>query len=51
MSDTPQKTPMQVWRRRVVIVGILLGLVCKSLPPEYQGPCHQIAQICTGGML
>lgn len=42
---------LKKWKRRVVIVGVLLALICKSLPVDYQGPCSAIAQLCTGGLL
>lgn len=32
-------------------MGVILAVVCKSLPEDYQGPCQIIAQICSGGLL
>ncbi len=31
------------------IFGAILALVCRALPPEYQGPCETIIKICSGG--
>jgi hypothetical protein len=54
MSTEPDKTKepdKPNWRRRALIAGVLLALVCKSLPVAYQAPCNVIANICTGGLL
>lgn len=53
MSDT-DKNPedaVKKWRRRAAIAGVVLALVCKSLPPDYQAPCEALARICTGEVL
>lgn len=31
------------------VLGVILGLVCHALPPQYQTACHTILNICTGG--
>lgn len=33
----------------VAIAGAVLAVVCKALPPDYQGPCETIVHVCTGG--
>lgn len=35
---------------RVALIGAVLALVCRMLPPEYHGPCETIVHICTGGL-
>lgn len=42
------KLRLAKWRRYALVLGIVLGIVCHSLPEAYQGPCHQVANICTG---
>ena len=37
------------WRRRAVLAGIVLAIVCKFLPVDYRGPCQAVASLCTGG--
>jgi hypothetical protein len=37
------------WRRWSALAGVVLALVCKSLPPEYQAVCEVIVSICHGG--
>ncbi len=48
MAD-PEDTKRRKWRRYAVLFGVVLGVVCKSLPHEYQGPCDILMSICTGG--
>ncbi len=31
--------------RIAAIVGMILGLVCKMLPPKYQQPCETLSQV------
>lgn len=55
MSDASNKKLDDVeikkkWRRRAIIAGIVLGLLCKSLPRDYQAPCRAIANLCTGNI-
>ena len=33
---------------RTAIIGAILALVCRALPPEYQGPCETVIKVCTG---
>ncbi len=47
MSD--EQKPKSKWRRYAIIAGVVLALVCKSLPPDYQGICEALATVCTGG--
>jgi hypothetical protein len=35
---------------KTAAVGVLLALVCRALPTEYQGPCETVLKICTGGL-
>ena len=49
MTDEERKAFLKKWRRRVLLGGIALALVCKSLPPDYQAPCETLARICTFG--
>lgn len=39
-------------RQRIIaaLVGVVLGLTCQALPPDYQKPCQAIIQLCTGGL-
>lgn len=32
-------------RRAGVLAGVLLGLVCSSLPPKYQHACNYVSQV------
>lgn len=48
-KDEERKATLRKWRRRAVIIGVVLGLVCKMLPPDYQAPCAAIAKLCTFG--
>lgn len=43
--------PKKSWRHYAVLVGVIVALVCKSLPPEYHAACEAVAKICTGGIL
>lgn len=45
MKDEQQKK----WIKRAMWLGVLLGLFCNSLPPDYRAVCNIIANICTGG--
>lgn len=49
MSDDKSEQ-IKKWRKRMLVVGIILGLVCKSLPVEYQGPCQVVADLCSGNL-
>lgn len=53
MPDEPDKTAenRKKWRRRALVAGAVLALVCKMLPEDYQGPCATIAQVCSGGLI
>lgn len=42
---------LKKWRRRAVLAGMLLALLCRALPVDYQTPCELLAQLCTGGVL
>ncbi len=43
--------PTQKKRMRyAAIIGVVLALVCESLPHEYQAACQIVASICTGGL-
>lgn len=33
-------------KRIAALAGIVLGLLCHALPPEYQGPCRAILHVC-----
>lgn len=33
---------------RAAIIGAVLALLCRALPPEYHGPCETVIKICTG---
>lgn len=49
---TKDETPdNRRWRRRAIVAGILLAIVCKTLPHDYQTPCEALAKICTAGVL
>jgi hypothetical protein len=34
---------------KTALIGMLLALGCRALPPEYQGPCETVIKVCTGG--
>ncbi len=38
-------------RKIALIAGMVLALVCKSLPPHYHAVCNAIASLCSGGHL
>jgi hypothetical protein len=46
MNDADKKK----WYRRIVLAGVVLGVVCHFLPAEYQTPCRTLANLCTGGL-
>lgn len=33
---------------KAALLGALLALLCRALPPQYQGPCETIIKVCTG---
>ncbi len=35
---------------KAALLGAVLALVCRALPPDYQGPCETVVKICTGGL-
>lgn len=35
---------------KAAIIGAVLALLCRALPPEYQGPCETVIKLCTGGL-
>lgn len=35
---------------RAAILGAVLALICRALPPEYQTPCETVIKLCTGGL-
>ncbi len=35
---------------KAAIIGAVLALLCRMLPPEYHGPCETVIKICTGGL-
>ena len=54
MTTTPEE--IRAARRRLMkyaaVIGVLLGLVCNSLPPQYQALCNTVSSIassCGGG--
>ncbi len=49
MTDDERKAAIAKWRKRAVIVGVVLALICKTLPPDYRAICEAAAQLCTGG--
>jgi hypothetical protein len=43
----PEPTPRRKLWRVAAIAGVLLGLACASLPPEYQTVCNAVANIAS----
>lgn len=43
-SKPPRKSTR---KKRIVLflVGVTLGIICRSLPPEYQGPCNIVVRV------
>ncbi len=35
---------------KTAVVGVLLALACRALPPDYQGPCETVIKLCTGSL-
>lgn len=35
---------------KAALIGAVLALLCRALPPEYQGPCETVLKLCTGGL-
>lgn len=33
-----------------VVLGVVLGLICHALPPDYRVACETVLKICTGGL-
>jgi hypothetical protein len=51
MTDEEKKKAREKkYKRIAIVVGMVLALVCKSLPPDYQVVCDTIAQVCRGGI-
>lgn len=50
LPDLDDAEARRKWRRRMVILGALLGLLCRCLPPDYAGPCETLANLCSGGL-
>lgn len=53
--STPETKAMIRRRKRKMkiasaVIGAVLALVCRALPPEYQGPCETVLKLCTGGL-
>lgn len=46
---TEKKSLTKKQKRIAALVGVALGLICHALPPDYQGPCKTLIQVCTGG--
>lgn len=36
--------------RRAAAFGVVLGLLCSALPPDYREVCRAVASVCTGGI-
>lgn len=49
MTDD-EKRRLRRRARYYAMAGVLAGLLCNLLPPEYQAACHALANICTGGI-
>lgn len=51
MANNEQQEKARKRRRKVIalIVGMVLALACKSLPPDYQVVCDAIVSVCTLG--
>ena len=47
---TPPAPPstLKTWRRRAMLLGVVLAVVCKFLPEDYRGPCATVVSLCTG---
>ena len=43
----PKKSRKPTRNKRIVllVLGVSLGVVCRMLPPQYQGPCNIVARI------
>lgn len=50
MTDDEKQKQIRKWRRRMAWAGIALGLLCRSLPEEYQTPCQVVADFCSGNL-
>lgn len=48
-KDLARRARFKRWRRYAFVAGVVLGLVCKMLPADYQAPCAALAKICTTG--
>lgn len=49
LGSVPRTDKVRVmkWRRYAALAGVILALVCKSLPPDYQAVCEVIASLCS----
>lgn len=47
-AEKPPVSALAKWRRRAVLAGIVLAIVCKFLPVDYRGPCQAVVSLCTG---
>lgn len=47
MGEPKPKSPKRSRNKRIVLflVGVSLGVVCRVLPHEYQGPCNVVARV------
>lgn len=35
---------------KAAVLGVVLGLLCNLLPPEYRVACEVIVKLCSGGI-
>lgn len=46
-----QPKPRRRYARYAALFGVVLGLTCSALPPDYRAVCHAVASVCTGGIV
>lgn len=53
MSDDENKKAAETatrrkWAKRAALIGVLIGLACHLVPPDYRAVCDALAALCTG---
>lgn len=45
-----EQTSLAKWRKRAVLAGVIVALICKALPHDYQAVCQAVSTLCSGGL-
>jgi hypothetical protein len=52
MTETKEMIRKRKLKRaaKAAVLGAVLALICRALPPEYQVACETVISLCTGGL-